>query len=180
MDPRGPRAVVRRRPVQAARPSDTEQVVDALARLIADVSLTQRRVPGTRTEGSSQVMRLASAVQRPTDGRDDVTPLLLPEANTAYCPVEPSASAIGVDLLSDPRGGGSIYGDLLGAGVNARVHALARPARAIETGQHLVVCIHGGLQGGGLQGWLMPFDQGCSELQHSSTMDLAGFHLKKS
>jgi hypothetical protein len=28
--------------------------------------------------------------------------------------------------------------------------------------------------------WLMPFDQGCSELPRLSSMDMAGFHLKKS
>jgi hypothetical protein len=60
-----------------------------------------------------------------------VAALLGPQSNAAFCPVDPITSPRGRALLARRDGGnsnGTVYAQLLGAGTNARVYALARPA----------------------------------------------------
>jgi hypothetical protein len=94
----------------------------------------QRRATATTMTSSYQPARLAYAVQHPYDSRaPSVVDLLLPSANLTYCPVLPAASPEGVRLASESSRG-TLYGRALGAGGNATVYALDRPATASDVG----------------------------------------------
>lgn len=102
------------------------------------------------TRGESQTTALTAAVQRPggTSGDDAVTTLLSPAANAAFCPVESigavrdrlrsmglhaqGTASSATSLAGTRDGAGVVYGRLLGAGTNARVYALERPATSAD------------------------------------------------
>nr|UDO47753.1 hypothetical protein [Pandoravirus massiliensis] len=94
---------------------------------------------------ASQTTALVAAVQRPKDTREDVvTSLLSPAANAAFCPVEsieetrrpprPTGPLLqgGGRAIVGRNANGVVYGRLLGAGTNARVYALERPATSAD------------------------------------------------
>lgn len=158
----------RRRVVPLARPALAPSGgVTALADALGRMAVGTRRAPPPRAaalpsapgaapaQTESQTTALTAAVQRPADARDDVvTALLSPAANAAFCPVESvetarsrlrsadlraQGGALGGNIASARDSVGVVYGRLLGAGTNARVYALERPATSVD--------VQGGLGG---------------------------------
>ena len=137
-----------------------QEAADLLVEQLAQLSVSQRgpmtpseapcetRPPGEfgtqrgRTHGSFQARYLTYRLQHPfaapssegTEKTDQAIALLAPQANAAYCPIESVLSEEGARLAQERAQYGTLYDRLLGSGTNARVFALARPARTAEIG----------------------------------------------
>ncbi|WBR14406.1 hypothetical protein pkur_cds_231 [Pandoravirus kuranda] len=145
----------RRRAPAVARPTFVPSGgVTALADALGRMTVGARRAPPARAAATvvptgaeppraePQTVALTAAIQRPQGEQDDaVTTLLSPAANAAFCPVESvemvrerpaGLRAQGTPVSGSVVGAGVVYGRLLGAGTNARVYALERPATSAD------------------------------------------------